>query len=472
MSVEITKYITKEGRKLTRREMLKLLVVGVAGVSIGPVVAACVPARPVEEPTVAPTAAPAVPGKVRVLFNDQGDWNKPTQDFFDAWTKETGIESEWTFSPDWTQNFLTQFAAGNPPDILLTTGVGELAERGAFVELDELWAKEGIKREDFVAGMVEMVTYKDKIYAMPGGVDYNPLFWNKDAFEDAGLDPEVPPKTRDEMTEFADKLFKKDEQGNILRLGLDPTEFNEWYFYWAPTMGLDWWDAKNQKVTLNSPAAVELLEWMVENTKRWGGPRAVMEFRTGKPTKWDFETNILAIGEIAMMLNGWWMGAPFQKYFPDLKYGIALPPTLTGKPEEQANYPTGGWALAIAKGDEVNVEGAWSLLKYGFWEHAAEFSAASTNGCSVLGQLDRFGELAKATLKGTQMEPYFDVFTDYADLAKNVTYPSFPVSVYAEDQMSRAYSAAILGEKLAKEALDEAQAATEKELERVLSGGE
>jgi multiple sugar transport system substrate-binding protein len=457
--------------RLTRREFLTASALGAAA---GVVLVACGPAPTAEAPPAtappAATPAPKAAQKVRVLMNNQGDWNKPMQDFFNPWTEQTGIQSEWNFSGEWNQNFITQFAAGTPPDITYTFGLGQFAERDALMPLDEIWARDGIKGSDFVLGMTEMATYKGKIYAMPAAVDFTPLFWNKDAFKEAGLDPEVPPKTLDETTEFSNKLLKKDEQGNILRLGLDPTSFDEWYTYWSAIMGISWWDAQNQQVTLNTPEAVKYLEWAVENVKRWGGSEAIMAFRSGKPSKYDFENNPFALGELALMLNGWWMGAPFQEFYPDMKYGVALPPTMNGKPEEQANYPTGGWHLAIANGKNVNVEGAWSLLKYGFWEHPAEFAASSTNGCCVLSQMDKFTELAKQSLKGSQMEPYFDVFPEYGKLSKRVASPTFPVSDFAAEQMSRTYEAAILGQKSPKDALDEAQQATEAELKRVLSG--
>ena len=39
------------------------------------------------------------------------------------------------------------------------------------------------------------------------------LFWNKRAFEEAGLDPNKPPTTWDELWEYADKLDKKNADG-------------------------------------------------------------------------------------------------------------------------------------------------------------------------------------------------------------------------------------------------------------------
>ncbi len=46
------------------------------------------------------------------------------------------------------------------------------------------------------------------------------LFYNKDMFKEAGLDPEKPPATFEEMMDFSEKLVKYDAAGNILRSGM------------------------------------------------------------------------------------------------------------------------------------------------------------------------------------------------------------------------------------------------------------
>ena len=51
------------------------------------------------------------------------------------------------------------------------------------------------------------------------GIDIYGLTWNKDPLQEAGLDPEKPPRTWDEFRDYAKKLTKKDAQGNITRVG-------------------------------------------------------------------------------------------------------------------------------------------------------------------------------------------------------------------------------------------------------------
>ena len=60
-------------------------------------------------------------------------------------------------------------------------------------------------------------TYQGDIYGVPVFQGRTVLFWNKDMFAEAGLSG--PPKTFDEMYEYAAKLAKYDASGNLTRSG-------------------------------------------------------------------------------------------------------------------------------------------------------------------------------------------------------------------------------------------------------------
>ncbi|MDF2921855.1 MAG: extracellular solute-binding protein family 1 [Paenibacillaceae bacterium] len=100
-------------------------------------------------------------------------------------------------------------AAGNPPDIMEASGgitVNSLAKQGNIIPLgnavtDELKAKlhpDTLKPEEFY--------YKDELYSVPVRISAYRLLYNKDLFQAAGLDPEKPPATLEEMREAARKI--------------------------------------------------------------------------------------------------------------------------------------------------------------------------------------------------------------------------------------------------------------------------
>jgi len=54
-----------------------------------------------------------------------------------------------------------------------------------------------------VRGHIEVATWEDRLYGVPLYADVSALFWNKDLFEAAGLDPETPPTNLTELHDMA-----------------------------------------------------------------------------------------------------------------------------------------------------------------------------------------------------------------------------------------------------------------------------
>lgn len=67
--------------------------------------------------------------------------------------------------------------------------------------------------------MVKDSQLNGKYYAQPTAVRTLALFWNKDLFKAVGLDPDTPPATWDEVLTDAQKLTKRDAQGNLQQEG-------------------------------------------------------------------------------------------------------------------------------------------------------------------------------------------------------------------------------------------------------------
>jgi len=68
--------------------------------------------------------------------------------------------------------------------------------------------------------MVRAMRRGDNYYALPTAVRSLALFWNTRLFEEAGLDPNRPPQNLDELVEYAKKLTKKDDGGNLTQVGI------------------------------------------------------------------------------------------------------------------------------------------------------------------------------------------------------------------------------------------------------------
>jgi len=73
------------------------------------------------------------------------------------------------------------------------------ADQGMILELSDIFEYTDLKREDFIDGLLDITSYEDGLYGIPFYIGATFMFWNKDLYRQAGLDPEQPPETWDEL---------------------------------------------------------------------------------------------------------------------------------------------------------------------------------------------------------------------------------------------------------------------------------
>jgi multiple sugar transport system substrate-binding protein len=174
-----------------------------ATATTAPAAATAAPAAATPPAAAAATSAPAAvdTGGAKSIEVWNANWgeeyNAPMKLIGDQFTQDTGVTVNWTFNDDWQEKLLTAIAGGIPPDATYTNWVGlpTLAFQGSLLPLDDYMASSGIKDSDFIKAMIEACKWQGKTYGMPGGADFLVLFYSKDVYTAAGLDPEAPPKT-------------------------------------------------------------------------------------------------------------------------------------------------------------------------------------------------------------------------------------------------------------------------------------
>jgi multiple sugar transport system substrate-binding protein len=148
---------------------------------------------------------------------------------------------------------------------------------GLLEPLDDLAAANGIDLEDIYPAMLAQGKRGDSLYALPWGSDTYGLYWNKDLFEEAGLDPEKPPQTLEELVEYADKLTKVDENGKIIQLGFVP-DFSWGHIeQYAPMFGGYWVSDDGTQVLLDSQPVIDALKWEQQFYTKYD-PEEVLRF--------------------------------------------------------------------------------------------------------------------------------------------------------------------------------------------------
>ncbi|WP_408011369.1 ABC transporter substrate-binding protein [Pseudalkalibacillus sp. A8] len=348
------------------------------------------------------------------------------------------------------QKLLTAVAGGNPPDVALFDRfkIGSWAAQDALTNLTDMAASDGITEEIYYPYAWEEANYKGKLYGLPYTTDSRMLYYNKDHFKAAGLDPENPPKTTQELEAAAEKLTKK-EGNRFKQIGFIPWYGQGWIYGWGWSFGGEFYNKETGRVTANDPEIVEALTWMADVAQKFDVEDiAGFESSAGSGAMDPFIS-----GQISMKVDGNWTISAIEKYKPDLNYGVTPIPTPTG-----TDFTTwsGGHAVIIPKGAK-NVEAAWEFVKFFGTEEGQEVYFAELPGdLSVIPTVnEKLGRGDNLMLK-----KFIDI------LPNSHSRPVIPEGQLMWNEIVDARENTVRGKGTAQENLDKATEAVNKALEK------
>lgn len=267
--------------------------------------------------------------------------------------------------------FLLGAMGGDPPDVMAQWNpvIPTWAEGQLLTPFEELMSpadRESFERDSYP--IVRRVgQYKGKTYGFPIGLQVKGVFYLPDEFEKAGI--KEFPKTWEELVAVSERLTTRDKDGNITRLGFMPGSWGES----VSLFGGDFYDFKQNRLTLDNPKNLETLEALVALRKR-DGYDAINRYQSGLNSSsfsggWPFIG-----GAYAATVDGPWRVEQIGKYAPKLKYATALIPPPAGG---LAGAGLGSGNFMIIPTSAKHKQGAWDFVK--FWsgmsdpEQAAEF---------------------------------------------------------------------------------------------------
>lgn len=267
------------------------------------------------------------------------------------------IHVEPTFIPwaDYFQKLTVAYSGGLQPDVH-GLGFGQListVNQGKYLNLtpyiqEAQWAGEN----DFFPDILEAGQYEGGQYGLllP---EIRPLVWRKDFFKEAGLDPESPPKTFDEIFEFADKL-KVVENGQTVRGGIDIQTSNgeQSYLSLLLLLGEDFYDAEGNP-TFDSPASVGLVQKMVDLYKAGAIIPSSQQQLNGTP----FQNSLAALSFTSAQ-----GAAELRKTVGEENIGWALPPE--GPEGNRTALMLGTFLTAAQK--TKHPQAAWEFIQFWF----------------------------------------------------------------------------------------------------------
>lgn len=126
---------------------------------------------------------------------------------FNASQDDVQVEVTLVPAAEFVQKFGTAAAGGNAPDIASMDLVYApyFASVGALADITDR-VEELSYKDDLSPGHVAQGQYEGKTYALPFTGDVSVMYYNKDLFRAAGLDPEQPPTTMAEVQAAAEAI--------------------------------------------------------------------------------------------------------------------------------------------------------------------------------------------------------------------------------------------------------------------------
>jgi multiple sugar transport system substrate-binding protein len=439
-----------------RRDVLRIGVVGISTATAAAMLGACQQLAPTTPQAAGGgQAAPAKSPKLRQWMPvDAPDPAKFFQPMADKWAASSKSTIELLQIPyaEYETKYLSSFAArDSAPDIFYGivsrwaggTTVADPAPDAIAKRLDK----------EFLEALAPGYKIGGKWFGatQSGTVGLGPmLIYNPDDFQEVGLDPTKPPKTMDEMLEYARKLTKRDASGTVVRSGFAHrydgalgAGIGGKFIPFLHAFGGKIYDPETGKAdgVTNSPEAIAALEYCTKYTvgeklssltfgvpeQQFGQKKASMMFREGH-------------------MIGW-----LPANFPGIKFEFA--PIPKAKTDGMGITGTDSWAPLVYK-FSPNKDMAWDFL-----DKVVFTADADVNNSKYMGTVPGF--------KANWESEYMRGRKDYAAQQYALGHSAGIMYQHARtaeltDRQAQAVQEALLGKKSPKEALDAAAADMEK----------
>lgn len=344
--------------------------------------------------------------------------------------------------------------AGEPvqTSVLFSIDIFDLINRDLIVPFDDVCetAEDREWLSSFTPGLMENGTALGKTWGIPFQRSTIVMYYNKDAFRKAGLDPENPPATWDELVSMGQKLTVK-EGGDVKQWGLHipSTGYPYWMFQALALQNEQaLMNEEGNAVFFDKTASVEALQfWKDLGTKHGVMPEGTIDWGTLRQKFLDGSTAIMfhSTGNLTAVKKN----ATFD-------FGVAMLPA--GK---RRGSPTGGGNFYIFKNSTPEEKrAALKLIKF---MTGPESSATWSIETGYLG-------VSEAAYDTQRMQDYIKSFP-YAEVARNqLKYASAEFSTYETPRVRKllddAIQSVLIGRETPAEALGDAQKAASRILRK------
>jgi len=351
------------------------------------------------------------------------------------------------------QQILTAETAGKPPDVFFdcsNANVGTWATSGVVTDLEPYIKKYHFDVNSLTPGANALGRYNGAAYALPYLNDTYMLLYNKTLFRKAGLDPNKPPRTWEQVQALWKPLTLRDASGKITSLAMLPTYGGGDYVgtylpVYITTFGGRLMSADGKTITANCAACVQALTWEanyyktvgVSNVDRFG---AYNNPNVGSPQ------NLFLSGKIAMYISGEWNPKFISVYgSKTFVYGVAPLPYPAARPQlANSGMINGNMGYVMRKAAHPD-----EAFKFLMWVQGNEPTVRFAN---VLNNVPQ----TRSAIQSARLDPnpYFRAFVRYAGSAHLEAFPNVSVASEYAAQLTAVEDKVVHGQMSPQEGLD------------------
>ncbi len=349
---------------------------------------------------------------------------------------------------------LAALQSGDPAQlsVMFSIDVHELMDLDAIVPFDDVVTTDEEKAwlGSFYPALMENGVVDGKTYGVPFQRSTIVMYYNKDLFREAGLDPEKPPTTWDELAEMGAALTKKNSDGNVEQWGamIPSTAYPYWMFgALTKQQGQVLMNQDGNETYFNAPKVVDALNyWKDLGSKHGVMPEGTIEWGTLRQNFLEQKTAIMwhSTGNLTTV-----------KKNAEFDFGVAMLPGGSA-----LGSPTGGGNFYLFK-DATDEERAASLKLVQFMT-SPEQAALWSKETGYMG-------VSPAAYEVPELAEYVESFPPAAIARDQLQHATAELSTHQAGRVRKllddAIQSVLSGQSTSEEALNSAQ----KQADRILS---
>ena len=263
------------------------------------------------------------------------------------------------------QKLITSVQSNTAPDVSWVRAhyMHEMVKADAIYQMSHfIDGPNGLSDEeldDFYPSLLQYASWQGTLYSIPMEATNLGLLYNKGHFREVGLDPDRPPRTWDELREYARRL-SRDLNGNgrydrvgfavpaVPATGPNGSYMSWTFFPWLWQSGAELVNEDQTRIILDEPEAIRALSFWKELYEMQQLQNFTNDWMVAFTSK-----------QAAMIMDGPWNLPRYDRMLGDIDWGIAM---LPEGPVTRATI-VGGEYLAIFKQSDVPDE-TWEFVKW------------------------------------------------------------------------------------------------------------